>query len=250
MPGGFEQLVSVSGPLETAPGRVTDSSDTGASVGGSKHHRGTPIYKNEFSFVLADREYQGASYATGLKLRPRNSVTVEYVPGKPGFSRIQGMRTDIFGPAVLFVVIFPLIGLGFVAFGLWRGARECDLLANGIPALARLVAKEPTNTRVNRRLVYKYIFTYKTLDDQVCQASDRTDADRFVDDAEEHIVYDPRRPQRALLLENLPGAPQIGEDGHLIGHRPMLALGYRLLPLATILGHGWWALRLLGVFPH
>jgi hypothetical protein len=118
-------------------------------------------------------------------------------------------------------------------------------LANGVPTSARLIAKEPTGSRVNNRTVYKYTFTFKTLEDQVCQASDNTDADRFVDDSEEHIVYDPRQPQRALLLENLPGSPQIGEDGHLIGHRPMLALGYCLLPGLTILGHGWWALWLL-----
>jgi hypothetical protein len=233
------------GPLETAPGRVIASSDTGASVGGSKHSRGTPVYKNEFSFVVDGKEYRGVSYATGRQLSARRAVTVEYLPAKPQVSRIQGMRTNVFGPEVIFAVLFPLVGLGIVIAGLRRGVRECDLLANGVPTSARLLSKEPTGSRVNNRMVYKYTFTFKTLEDQVCQASDNTDADRFVDDAEEHIVYDPRRPERAVLLDNLPGAPEIGEDGHLIGHRPMLALGYCILPLATILGHGYWALRIL-----
>src|SRR5439155_19469836 len=89
------------GPLATAEGVVIASSDTHASEGGSKHSRGTPIYKNEFKFVVDDREYRGASYAVGTQLRPSRSVTVEYVPGKPEVARVRGMRTNVFGPAVL-----------------------------------------------------------------------------------------------------------------------------------------------------
>jgi hypothetical protein len=233
------------GRLETAPGRVAGSSDTGATAGGSKHHRGTPIYKNKFSFLVDDREYHGASYATGYKLPAGSAVTVEYAPGQPRLARIQGMRTNVFGPGVLFVLIFPLIGLGIISFGLASGVRACRLLAHGVPTSAKLLFKEPTNMSVNRRTVYKYAFVFKTLAGEVCTATAKTATDRFANDAEEHILYDLRQPQRALLLDGLPGAPLIGEDGHLVSRRPALALWSSIIPLATILGHGWWALRLL-----
>src|SRR5437773_1352912 len=56
------------GALQTATGQVTASSDTGASEGGSKSRRGTPIYKNEFKFTVDDKEYRNASYAVGREL--------------------------------------------------------------------------------------------------------------------------------------------------------------------------------------
>ena len=234
-----------SGRLVTVQGRVTDSSDTGASEGGSKHHRGTPVYKNEFAFVVDDKEYHGASYATGRRLQTDLAVTVEYPTGKPGVARIRGMRTNVFGPAVLFVIIFPLIGLGIISSGLRNGVSACYLLAHGIQTSGRLVSRDPTNMRVNRRTVYKFTFTFKTLEGEVCTATAKTATDRFANDVEEQIVYDPRHPRSALLLDALPGAPHIREDGHLVSRRPALALLSSVIPLASILGHGWWALWLL-----
>ncbi len=233
------------GRVVTAQGQVTGSSDTGASEGGGKHHRGTPVYKNEFAFVVDDKEYHGASYATGQRLQTGLAVTVEYPTGKPGVARIRGMRTNVFGPAVLFVIIFPLIGLGVISFGLRNGVGACYLLAHGIQTSGRLVSRDPTNMQVNHRTVYKFTFTFKTLEGEVCTANAKTSTDRFANDVEEQIVYDPRHPRSALLLDSLPGAPHIREDGHLVSRRPALALLSSVIPLASILGHGWWALWLL-----
>jgi Protein of unknown function (DUF3592) len=235
------------GRLETVQGRVTESSDTGASEGGSKHHRGTPIYRNKFTILVDDKEYQGASYATGRELRTGSVVTLEYPPGKPNVARIRGMRTNVFGPAVLFVVIFPLVGLGILSYGLVSGVKACSLLACGIQTSGKLMLKEPTNMRVNRQTVYKFTFTFKTSEGEICTANTKTATERFANDAEERVIYDPRQPRRVLLLANLSGAPQIGEDGHIVAGRLGPALCSSILPLATILGHGWWALRILGL---
>jgi hypothetical protein len=229
------------GPLATVQGQVTGSSDTGASEGGSKSHRGSPVYKNEFAFVVDDKEYHGASYATGRRLQAGHTATVEYVPGKPGVARIQGMRTNVFGPVVLFVVIFPLAGLGILSFGLVRGARACNLLAHGVQTSAKLTFRGSTNMRVNRQPVYEFTFVFKTLDGEVSTAKVRSAAELFQNNAEELIVYDPRQPGRAQLLQALPGAPQIGEDGHIVSRRPASALLCAVVPLVSIFGHGWWA---------
>src|ERR1043166_3390679 len=53
------------GDLETVEGLVFDSHDTGFSVGGSKHRRGTPIYANYYSFTASNgQKYQSVSYGT------------------------------------------------------------------------------------------------------------------------------------------------------------------------------------------
>ena len=170
---------------------------------------------------------------------------MEYAPGKPAVARIQGMRTNVFGPGVLFVVIFPLTGIGIFSFGLVRGVRACYLLAHGVQTSAKLSLREPTNMSVNHRTVYDYTFTFKTRAGDVCMASTKTTSEPFANNAEEHVVYDPRQPQRALLLDALPGAPHIREDGHIVTQRPASALLVSIIPLASVLGHGWWALWLL-----
>ena len=136
------------GALPTAEGRVTASSDTGASEGGSKSRRGTPIYKNEFTFAVDDQEY-------------------------------------------------------------------------------------------------KLTFAFETCDGLASTATARTNAPEKFQDEGEPLVYDPENPVRGVMLDNLPGAPHIGEDGHVFCQQPARALLSLLLPLATILGQGIYAAKLL-----
>ena len=224
---------------------MSSSSKTGAAEGGGKHRRGTPIYKNEFSFAVDGKEHHGFSYATGLGLSPGSAVTVEFVPGKPDVARIQGMRTNIFGPGVLFVVIFPLIGLGVLSAGLVRGINAGRLLTRGVVTTGRLLIKESTRMNVNRRPIYQFTFTFLTSDGQSSTATARGFAERFQETAAEQMVYDPSRPQRELVLKDLPGNLCIGSDGRVLSQRPGQGLLAAASPLATRLGHGGWALRLL-----
>lgn len=234
------------GRLETTEGIVTDSRDTGASVGGSKGSRGTPIYENEFKFVVDDREYQGASYATGKKLRIRQKVTVEYVPDKPQFARIRGMRADEFGPGILFVTIFPLVGLVMVVVSLRQGRKACDLLAHGVQTTGTLISKDSTNVRVNNRQVYAFTFSFKTAQGEFHNAVSKTSlVERFENPTAEPLVYDPKNPERAVMLDNLPGAPHINEAGEIVVKSPWRAIALLIIPAATIIGHSIWAIAIL-----
>jgi len=234
------------GPLATVEGIVTDSRDTGASEGGSKGSRGTPIYENEFKFVVNAREYQGVSYATGRQMRARQKVTVEYVPGKPEFARIRGMRASEFGPEVLLVTIFPLAGLGMVVASLKKGLKACDLLAHGVQTTGNQISKEPTNAKVNKREVYKFTFSFKTADGENHAAVSRTSlVERCENPTAEPLVYDPKNPERAVLLDNLPGAPHITEDGRITVKSPWKAIALLVIPAATVIGHSIWVVKLL-----
>ena len=233
------------GALATAEGRVTRSSDTGASEGGSKSRRGTPIYKNEFTYLVDDKEYRSASYAVGIQLPVGRIVNVQYLPNDPAIARIRRMRTNVFGPAVLFVMAFPLTGLGLVIFSLSRGLRACRLLSHGIPTTGNLVSKEATRVKENSRTVYKLTFAFQTEDGRSSTAIAKTNAPEKFQERDEPLVYDPEIPARAVMLDNLPGTPHIGEDGHVLCRQPARALLSLVFPLATILGHGLYATRVL-----
>jgi hypothetical protein len=59
------------------------------------------------------------------------------------------------------------------------------------------------------------------------------------------VVYDPGQPQGAMLLDTLPGTPQIREDDHISSSRPGKAIWLAVIPLTVIFVHGYWAFRLL-----
>jgi len=244
--GDFKSWTQFRGPLATAEGTVTDSRDTHDSEGGSKGSRGTPIYENEFKFVVDDRKYEGSSYAVGRELRIGQKVKVEYVPGKPQFARIRGMRSNLFGPGVLFVMIFPLVGIGIAVNGLRQGLKACDLLANGVQTTGNMISKEATNVKTNGRQVYKFSFSFKTPDGAVHTAVSKTQVtERFENPGAEPLVYDPNNPERAVMLDNLPGAPHITENGDIVVKKPWTAIALLIVPAATVIGHSIWAVRLL-----
>jgi len=231
-------------PLAIAQGTVTGSKDTGASEGGSKYHRGTPIYRNDFEFMVDDYEYRNASYAVGTELRKNHLVEVEYVAGKPQFARIRGMRTNVFGPVVLLAIVLPLIGLGLIGLCLAQGFRACDLLARGLSSTARLLSQEPTNTKTYGRTVYKFTFSFQTSAGATQSLIINTErAERFQNPAAEAVLYDPSNPKSAVILDNLPGKPHLDDAGGISLEQP--GISYLVLPLATLIGHGFWAIHLL-----
>lgn len=210
----FSSWIYFRGALETSPAIVTASEETHASEGGGKHRRGTPIYEHHFKFSFGGAEYAGTSYCTGGGLRDNQHVTVEFPAGKPDLSRIQGMRRAMFGPFVIFVFIFPLIGLTLVAVTLRTGKKNIFLLANGESAQARNTGKEPTHTRVNNRTVYKVWFEFTDRSGGLQKTSTRTSTpEKLEGRAFEPLFYDVNNPVRCAFLHNLPGSVALDERG-------------------------------------
>ncbi|MGD0090329.1 MAG: DUF3592 domain-containing protein [Planctomycetota bacterium] len=124
-----------------ASGWLTKVEKTRFSEGGDEDSDGTPIYRYEYAFRLSDgTEHRGTSYAVGQGLTMRTSpevgpdntpVQVEYSPGNPRLSRIKGMRTAPLSSALLFVVLFPLMGLLMAIGSAWRALRIIRLFRNG-----------------------------------------------------------------------------------------------------------------------
>ena len=216
------------GPHEQTTGKITSIRETGASENRQR------ISEVHYQFSLAGEGFQGTSYTTGGAGSEGDEVTIEYSAKDPMKSRIAGMRRGMFGPAVLFVAIFPLIGLAILIPSTVMGLKRNRLLREGMLAMGTLKSKEATNMTVNKRRVFELRFDFTARDGQQHEAVARTsDTARLEDEAQEPLLYDPNEPSRAYLLDEAPARPQVEMNGELRG-RTGAAIGSLIVPVLMI----------------
>jgi hypothetical protein len=152
------------------------------------------------------------------------------------------MRASAAGLVIAFVFVVPLIGLAFARAGLRSGLRARRLLAEGRLAQAVLRQDEDIPVHENRASVHHLTFEFTADSGGTYEVVAMTqNPGRLTDDETERVVYDPRRPSDAVLLDDLPGQPTIDARGDFLpgGARgAALALLYMLVPAVTIFGHG------------
>jgi hypothetical protein len=221
------------GRIVTVEGIVTMSVNTGAS------ENDVPVFENHATFTAESEEREVVSYSTGQAPGNGETVTIEYPAGKPQYARIKGMRRQIFGPVVLFVVIFPVIGLAFLFAGLKKSLRVIRLLQNGALATGKLISKVPTQTRINNQQVYKVTFRFKDHSGHEWDVTEKTHLPHLLEDeAEESLLYLPSDPRFATMLDALPRTPSINERGNIEALPLRTSLLPLMIPLLTIVGHG------------
>lgn len=234
----FASYSDFRGSLETAPARIIDSRRTSYSTGSKSSKR--PIYAFDYQFTHGGGTHSGTSYQTGKGPAAGVSVTVEFPKGRPQRSRIQGMRTSPMDAWVLlFVPIFPLIGAGLVVVTLRGGLRITRLLQLGHASEAMVFECSPTNTTVNGRRVFAYGLSYRDSLGNPQTLKVRTSNEAMMKEGSKTALSDERG--RAVLLEQwLPTG--VDESGGLKPAPLGQAILVTLLPAATIIGHGTWAL--------
>ena len=232
--GALSSAIRFAGDLATVEGVSTGWRRTSLSI------NEVPVYETSYSFRSADGyDLTGASYQTGGYVDEGQVLTVEYLPARPTMSRIRGMRGSSGGLSVSFVFLFPILGMAFVVWGTRKGLRARGLMSTGQLALGRLKTKEPTNTQINNQTVYRYTFTFDAEGGgtyEVVGSSHRTAA--LEDEDLERIVYDPRYPSEARLLDDLPCRPAIDARGDFDAESPreyQLAAANLVLPLLALL---------------
>lgn len=243
-PGGaILEAIRFSGNVIQVEGEVTASDDTNMSVGD------VPVYRTEYAYGLPDgSRLTGRSYETGAWRDAGARVSIEYVERNPSISRIAGMRTTEAGLGVVFIFIFPLVGgaLGLVAF--FSGRRVVRLMQIGRLAAGTFESIEATSTRVNERPVMKLTFTFEDEYGETHRAIARThQPGRLEDEPRELVLYDPREPSAASVLDELPCQPRVGPEGVLeptvFGLPTAL---YVLLPGVSLLSVVQYLIRLAG----
>jgi hypothetical protein len=236
-------IVQFRGKLLTVQGVVTNATATLFSEGGSDDTPGTPVYQLDYEYTDGSGNVRsGQCYTVGLAYNAGAPAPVEYVAENPTLSRIVGSRKKPFGWGVMFVIIFPLMGLALAVGGLWRGLKRGALLTSGKLAYGKLTSKTPTNTKINNQTVYKLTFTFTAEDGNVYQSVCKTHVPaRLEDEAEERILYHPGNPARSYPVDSLPAGITLNEsDG--FAPAPAGRLAWAVLPpLVAIGGHGLYA---------
>lgn len=211
------------GNIQRVKGRVTSVENTSAS----ENHQ--QIQASHYDYNVGGEWFSGKSYSSGSAPAKGDDVTVEYVEGNPGKSRIEGMRRALFGPWVILVAIFPAVGFVILYFSSASGAKRNRLLREGILAQGTLVDKEPTNVTINNRPLWEFTFEFTDRNGQRREAKCRsTDTNRLQDEPTEALLYDPQSPERVYVLDEAPARPKF-ENGELTG-RPVAAMLALILP--------------------
>lgn len=219
-------------------GKVTELSSTNFSENESV------VLRNTFTFIHDYREYEGKAFTLESKFREGEAVWVLYDPDDPTRSMIKGARRAPFGYSVLFVLLFPLIGAGFIVYQFWQNQQFIKLLKLGVFSLAKQANKEPTNGSVTingvRYPIYKYTFEFMVEEEPV-QAICQTHRTELVEGEDREIVlYDPLNPSYNMVYDVVPNVPEIDADGYL---KPVSwqKIWVFLLPVLTILINaiGW-----------
>lgn len=209
-PEMIQSMVVFSGSLEVSKGSVTGSEET------DTEDNEQSVYRVFYKFTAKDgQEYEGVSYKTGRGLPKGSSVTVEYSPGDPGrYSRIKGFRYTASGVVVFVFFLFPLVGLGLAVPGTMRGLRANRLLKNGNFGFARLVEMRETDAEIDDEPVMELFFEFEADDGNTYEVVEKThEPDDLLDEEEEIVLYDPKHPEDAMMVDNLPGRPTLNAEG-------------------------------------
>lgn len=200
------------------------------------------IYAYHYKFQVEGQEYTGISYGYSSDYQVGNTATVIYKKGKPTYSRIENLRHKQFQPYfLLFIVIFPLIGGIILAIAIPKVFSKIRILREGTMGEATFSGMKPTNTTVNKQRVMKMSFHLQSGGKTYTIHHNTHQTHKFFTDKPLKVLFLPHQPEKALLINSLPGSPEISEQGTILTQYALFpAILYLLFP-ATCLFAYWLA---------
>ena len=199
------------GGIEQVTGTIDSCEETIFSVGNSSHSQsGTPVFRLDFSFPTTSGATQvGSSFVTGRPRKPGSTAQIEYLVGDLEVARVAGTNLNPLGLLPSFVLVFPTIGT-LVLVICWRiRKRRGELLRDGSFAFAKITKIHDTKLTINRERVYE-VTTLVDSDGPALEITTRVRGrnaslarERLASEERIGILYDPKRPKRALFTANL-----------------------------------------------
>lgn len=205
----FKSWYQFSGTLDHTEGLVIEVGESAGSEGN------VPVMQMDYVFDVDGREYKGRSYFTGEFYEKGSKVEVEYAFMNPEYSRISGLRSSLFGAGIVFVLLFPLIGFIMVLTGITIGRKTVNLLKNGKPVFGKLVKKSVSNISVNNVPLDSLTFEYSAEDSKAYSVSlNKAPTHHLQVDSQQRMLYNPKAPRYARLLDDLPGSVILNSTGN------------------------------------
>lgn len=208
------KYVLTRGPWEVVEGVVEQSNPTSSYVNEKQ------VWEYVHKFSLQGVEYTGESYANEGDFSPGQAVSVRVNVRMPWVSKIEGTRDGVFPKLVIFVLLFPLVGLGMLIPGLRRQSKSLDLLRNGEFTRGKLREKTGTGTMITindrKYPVYKFIFDfdYKGTTYQAECTTHITEP--LEDETQETILFYPDYPSFNVVYDGISNSPQMDAMGNFI----------------------------------
>jgi len=213
----------------TAQGNVIGSIPTTMSENNRR------ILKIKFRFIDSKGE-EHFSYSYSKKAYPYDEkVTILYNIEDPKTAKIESTRTNPFGPTVLFVLIFPIIGITFITISILKGLKINRLLKYGSYATGILNEKKATVTRINGRRVYRFKFLFKDRLGQEHTITEKTHLTSLLTGTEEKpLLYLSEKPEYGIMLDLISGYIKFRSDGKIEFRDDKISLTPLILPLVVI----------------
>ncbi len=202
----------------------------------------TPVYEYRFHFQPGDGlPVNGSCYTTGQTWKDGDRVVAHYLPENPEVARLEGSRRSMFSPWILlFLLIFPTVGLAFFIPPIVSGAKKIKLLRSGEITGAISISSSPTNTSINNVPVMKYSYEFRDrLGVVYTGASKALPTEKIGDETAEPILYLPSNPRQSMLVDALPlkFPLEVDEEGHWRHHGSIKPVLLFLLAWSLVLVH-------------
>lgn len=188
------------GELKEAKGIITNSfaawtMDDENSVAGYEYAFESPI--GPLKWV----SYQDG----GFMYKPNDRVTIEYHPEHPEINRIKGMTNTPGGNAYLAATIPFLLAIIWFLYNVIAGFRQYQLITKGVLSYGKFKKKVKTGDEIENKKVYDMYFSYHDQQGQEHELKSRTHLSRRLEDeAWELMIYDTKKPKRAVMVDLLP----------------------------------------------
>jgi hypothetical protein len=192
------------------------------------------VYAYSYIFKVGEQSFQGTSYGQkNSYLDTAKSVKIFYVKDNPALSHIEDMRNSEFPQWILlFLLIFPTIGIVMATIGVKKAKKAFILLKYGELAKGKLIASVATTTKINNRYVYKITFEFTTKKGKVQQMVAETHKVELLEDETlEGILYMAEQPEIALALDEISGCPRLQDDRQVLPMSAGKAFLYLICPM-------------------
>ncbi len=186
-------FVKFQGELSKTEGIVTDWVET------NLEENDEDVYQIFYSFSYDGIKYSSYSFNTGRYIDEGKKVKVEFRQDNPNYSRIQGFRYSKSSLLILFIIIFPAVGLYIISLANKTSKKQKKLLENGFVSKGEFKSREEIEK--DDKVTYKLTYDFKANNGKTYTKIYET-SDQILED--ERILYNPNDPSNSEFINDIP----------------------------------------------